>query len=158
MVVTSDGNMASARVGKLWLASSGRRPITDATWREYLGHAADSVTRLGPYHGVLFWAPKSGPSASQRRMLTDDYAQAVRLDAQRRIVLISDSAIVRGTITAIDWFTRKNFLAFAPKNVQQAIGWLAEDIEFDRKEAELALGKILEAVNGQASVSRTKAG
>jgi hypothetical protein len=157
MVVTSDGNMASARIGKLWVACSGRRPITDATWREYLRHAAESVKNHGPYHGVLFWAPKSGPSAAQRRMLTDEYAKAVRLDAQRRIVLISDSAIVRGTITAIDWFTRKNFLAFAPKNVHQAIAWLAEDIQFDRKEAELALEKVICAVHGQAE-SQTQLG
>jgi hypothetical protein len=42
--------------------------------------------------------------------------------------------------------------------VQQAIEWLAEDIQFDRKEAELALDEIIGAVNRQASVSRTRAG
>src|SRR5690349_7764752 len=120
MEVTSDGNMVSERAGSLWLAGAGGRPITDATWREYLDHAARSVARDGPFHGILLWTPTRGPSASQRRMLTEEYAQAVRLDAQGRVALVSSSSLVRGTITAINWFTRKSLVAFAPKDSRHA--------------------------------------
>jgi hypothetical protein len=149
MEVTRDGNMASARVGKLWLAGAGQRAIADETWREYLGHAATSVKSDGPYHGVLFWAPKHGPSGPQRKMLTDEYSKAVRLDLQRRVALVSDSALVRGTITAINWFSRSNMVAFAPHEGQRALDWLAEDIEFDRKQAERALEDIIGALHVQ---------
>jgi len=81
--------------------------------------------------------------------LTEEYAQAVRLDAQRRVALVSDSALVRGAITAINWFTKKHVVAFAPKDVSRALDWLAEDIRFDRKEADVTLGDIVEAVNPQ---------
>src|SRR5882762_647183 len=131
MNIVSDGNIASARVGSLWIAGTGDRPIEDAIWREYLEHAAASVRDVGPFTGVLLWAPTFGPSTHQRRMLTDEYGKAVRVDAQRRVALISESAFVRGTITAINWLLRKNVLAFAPPNVGKALQWLAEEVAFD---------------------------
>jgi len=155
MEITRDGNLASERIGKLWLAASGRRAIADETWREYLDHAANSVTRDGPYHGVLFYAPKHGPSASHRKMLTHEYARAVRLDLQRRVALISDSAIVRGAITAINWFTRTNLVAFPPREARHALDWLAEDIAFDRSQAEHALDHIISVVQGETRKSGT---
>lgn len=149
MDVTLDGNMASARVAKLWLAASGRRPITDSTWREYLGHSAASVRSQGPFHGVLFWAPKYGPSAAQRKMLTDDFAEAVRLDLQRCVVVISTSTLARGTMTAINWITRSRLAAFAPAEASRALDWLAKDIEFDRTEGQRALDEIVQAAQGR---------
>jgi hypothetical protein len=149
MDVTVDGNMASARVDKLWLAASGGHPITDETWREYLGHSAASVRSQGPFHGVLFWAPKYGPSGPQRKMLTDDFAEAVRLDLQRCVVVISTSALARGTMTAINWFTRSRLAAFAPEEASRALDWLAKDIEFDRTQGQRALDEIVRAVQGR---------
>jgi hypothetical protein len=155
MDVTLDGNIASARVGKLWLAASGRRPITDDAWREYLGHSVVSVRSDGPFHGVLFWAPKYGPSASQRKALTGEFAQAVRLDAQRRVVLISGSALVRGTMTAINWITRSTLAAFAPTEGPRALEWLAKDVEFDRAQAQRALDAIVNAVQHRGGLDET---
>jgi hypothetical protein len=155
MLVTRDGNMASSRIGKLWLAASGDRPITDLTWREYLDQAAASVKSAGPFSGLLFWAPKHGPSGSQRRMLTREYAESVRLDAQRHVALVSDSALVRGTITAINWITRSNMLAFAPQGSREALDWLAKGVPFDRKQAERALEGLIGAVGAKAQPSRT---
>jgi hypothetical protein len=146
--ITRDGNMASVRTGKLWLAATGRRPIDDDTWRQYLGQAAASVKSEGPFYGVLFWTPKHGPSASQRRMLTHEFAEAIALDAQRRVALISNSALVRGTITAIAWFTRDDVVTFSPNEAKRALDWLAEDITFDRAQAQHALAEIIGAVQG----------
>ena len=146
MNITLDGNMASARVGSLWLAATGNRPIEDATWREYLEQAAASVRQVGPFTGILLWAPTFGPSTHQRRMLTDEFGEAVRVDAQRRVALISESAFVRGTMTAINWLLQKNILAFAPPNIERALEWLAEEIAFDPVEARATLDGIVAAV------------
>ncbi len=153
MDITRDGNMASVRVGSLWLAAAGERPIDDRTWREYLDHAAASVQSLGPFTGVLLWAPSYGPSTYQRRMLTDEYGKAVRLDAQRRVALISDSAFVRGTMVAINWFTRQNVLAFAPARVEVAFEWLAEEVVFDVVQSRAALRDIVGAVRSEVRKS-----
>src|SRR5690606_20930844 len=96
---TSDGNVAVARVGELWLAASGDERITDATWREYLELAAASVANHGPFTGLYLLFAKSAPSTAQRNMLTTEYGQRVRIDLQRRVALISDSAIARGAMT-----------------------------------------------------------
>lgn len=146
MDITRDGGLASVRIGRLWLAASGARAIADDAWREYLECSAASVKIDGPFHGVLFWAPTHGPSAAQRKMLTHEFAESIRLDEQRRVALISDSALVRGTLTAINWFARKNTVAFAPGEVRRAFDWLAEEIAFDRALAQRALDGIILAV------------
>ena len=153
--ITRDGNIASARTGKLWLAATGLHAIDDDPWREYLGQAAASVKSEGPFHGVLFWTPKHGPSTSQRRMLTHEFAKAIALDAQRRVALISDSALVRGTITAIAWFTRSDVATFAPNEAKRALDWLAEDVAFDRTQAQHALDEIIGAVQVPLRQTRT---
>jgi len=150
--VTHDGNMASGRVGKLWLVAAGRRPIEDDTWRQCVGHGAASM-KSGPFHGVLFWTPTHGPSAPQRKMLTDELARSGHLDVRRRVALISGSAFVRGTITAIRWFTRSNVAVFAPKEAHRALDWLAEAIAFDRTQAQRALDEIIDAVQGKVPKS-----
>jgi hypothetical protein len=147
LVLTRDGNVASTRVGNLWLMATGSRPIQDETWRQYLEHSAASVVARGPFHGVLTWAPKHGPSTSQRRMLTGEFAEAIRLDAQRRVAVVSESAFARGTMTAINWLAKKNLAAFAPREIDLAFDWLEEDIEFDRVEAQDGLQQIIRAVD-----------
>jgi hypothetical protein len=146
MEVTPDRNMACARVGNLWLVAVGSHPIGDDTWRRYLEYSAANVAGSGPFHGIFFWSPRQGPSMRQRKMLTDEFAQAVRLDAQRRVALISNLALVRGTFTAINWFARHKATAFAPGEVGRALDWLAEDVTFDRAGAGSALDQTIEAV------------
>jgi len=116
------------------------------------------VTSSGPFHGILFWSLRQGPSTRQRKMLTDEFAQAVRLDEQRRVALISDSALVRGTITAINWLARKKMAAFAPRELALALDWLAEDVDFDRAQAESALDQTIGAVQGFARKNGTSHG
>jgi hypothetical protein len=148
MEVTDDRNMACSRVGNLWVVAAGSRRIEDATWRQYLGYSAATVTSSGPFHGILFWSLKQGPSTRQRKMLTAEFAQAVRLDDQRRVALISESALVRGTITAINWLARKKMAAFAEREIARALDWLAEDVAFDRAQAQSALDQAIGAVQG----------
>jgi hypothetical protein len=158
MDVTRDGNMASARVGELWLVATGTAAIADDTWREYLEYSAASVTRDGPFYGILFWSPNHGPSTRQRKMLTEEFAHAVRLDDQRSAAVISASGFVRGTITAINWFTRKKMAAFGPENLGRALDWLADDVAFDRVHAERALGELADRVHGRVPRSGASAG
>jgi|HubBroStandDraft_4_1064222.scaffolds.fasta_scaffold633185_1 hypothetical protein len=141
LAVMGDRNVACVRVGNLWIMATGSHPIADEAWRPYLEHMAASVAKHGPLHGILTWAPKHGPSTKQRKMLTGEFADAIQLSARRRMAVVSDSTIVRGTLTAINWVARKKLLAFAPGEVDLAFDWLAEDAEFDRAAAEQALAQ-----------------
>ena len=134
--VTKDGNMAVARCGELWLAATGDERIADETWREYLELAKASVASHGPFTGLYLLFPRNAPSTSQRNMLTNEYGRAVRIDQQRRVAVISDSAITRGAMTAISWLTSGKIAlrAFSPSagDRRRALDWLGEEIAFDR--------------------------
>jgi len=149
MDISRDGNVACARVGRLWIGASGPRAIADNAWREYLQRFAAAVKADGPVHGVLFWALTQGPSPRQRMMLTHEFADVIRIDAHRRIAVVSDSALVRGTITAINWFVRKNLMAFPPREVPRALEWLSAEVTFDLREARSTLEEIVVAVEGR---------
>jgi hypothetical protein len=139
LAVLGDRNVACVRVGSLWIIATGSDPIADEAWRSYLQHMAASVAKHGPLHGILTWAPKHGPSTTQRKMLTGEFADAVQLSARRRMAVVSDSTVVRGTLIAINWVAGKKLLSFALQEVDLAFDWLAEDAEFDRAVAERAL-------------------
>lgn len=147
MLRTDGGEVSAARVGDLWIYVGPDRPLDDATWREYLDLCAQEVKRNGPYPGILVWAPRHGPTAHQRRIMTEQYGAALRLDRQRRFALITESALVRGIMTALSWVasgTKMN--AFAPSDVDAAFAWLAEEIRFDEGEAKDALQSLRAAV------------
>jgi hypothetical protein len=150
--------VATERIGYLRLVVAGKRAIADETWREHLGHSAADATRYQPAHGVLFWSPTQGPSARQRKMLTYEFADAIGLAAQRRVAVLTDSAMVRGTVTAINWFARQKLIALSPEEVERALDWLAEDVAFDRAEARRALDQTIEAVRDPALRNGTSGG
>ena len=128
------------RVGDLWITVHPDHAITDAEWREHLDVSVTEVQRNGPYPGILVWAPKQGPSAHQRRIMTEEYGKKLSLDKQRACAVITDSALVRGIVTALTWFGAGTAMnAFSPPDVSKAFDWLALHIEFDRKRAEDAL-------------------
>jgi hypothetical protein len=153
VAVLGDRNVACARVGSLWIIATGSDPIADEAWRQYLEHMAASVAKYGPLHGILTWAPKHGPSTKQRKMLTGEYADAVQLSARRRTAVISDSTVVRGTLTAINWVARKKLLAFGLQEVDLAFDWLAEDAEFERAAAEQAFAQAAAALEPRSRKS-----
>ena len=81
--------------------TSTNKPITDASWEEYLTIAGESIKDEGPFHGLLLWWPQAAPTAAQRNMLVEKYADTVRLDQQRRAAVVAESLIIRGAMTAI---------------------------------------------------------
>lgn len=140
MLRTREGEVVAARVGDLWISVQPDRPIDDAAWRAHLDFSVEEVARNGPYPGLLVWAPKHGPSAHQRRIMTDEYRKPLRLDQQRACAVITESAIVRGILTAFSWLGSGTAMnAFAPPDAAKAFDWLALHVSFDRKQAEDAL-------------------
>lgn len=132
--------VSARRVGDLWISVHPDHVIDDATWREHLEASVEEVSRNGPYPGILVWAPKHGPSASQRRMMTEEYAKRLCLDQQRCCAVITESQLVRGIMTALSWFGSDTAMkAFAPADIAKAFDWLALHISFDRMDAEDAL-------------------
>jgi hypothetical protein len=91
-------------------------------------------------------------------MLTHEFADAIGLAAQRRVAVLTDSAMVRGTVTAINWFARQKLVALSPKEVERALDWLAEDVAFDPAEARRALDQAIEAVRDPALRTGTSGG
>lgn len=148
--LTKDKNIAIARTGELWLTAVGNERITDVSWQEYLEMAKASVAKHGPFTGLYLLYPKNGPSTAQRSMLTADYGQAVRIDMQRRVALITSSAVTRGAITAIGWFTKgaTSVRAFSPSapDRNKALDWLGEEIRFDRGTADVLEQELSSAV------------
>jgi hypothetical protein len=155
VLVTADGNLATARVGDLAMVSTGDRPISDEAWREHLEQLGSWVKRHGPAVAILCYVPKHGPSVEQRRVLAEDYGQHIRIDCYRRNALLSESVIVRGILTAIGWLTSGNMKVktWPPKQVENALTWLAEEARFDRQEVLDALGMMIQAMSGEAKRS-----
>ncbi len=145
--VTSGRTIACARIGALWVAVTGERKIDDADWREYLELGALSVRKDGPVHGVLYFGPRHGPSAAQRKLLTGEYAEAIRIDQQRLVAVVSDSMITRGAIMAIQWVARvKEVNSFSLRHVGRALTWLASEVEFDPAAVERLLDEAIALV------------
>jgi hypothetical protein len=122
------------RVDQILLCVSGSKAITDTAMGMYIDFIVRSVKERGPFDGAFLFMPIHGPSTAQRRMLTERSAET-QLDRASRIALLSDSAIVRGGITAIYWLTRgKNELkAFRPVVYRDAFEWLAAKARFDQE-------------------------
>lgn len=145
--MTKDGNIALERVNELLVAASGNRPITDAAWQEYLDLASDSVRTDGPFKGLMLWWPVNAPSSGQRNMLVEKYAEKIRLDMQKRAAVVADSLLIRGAMTAIGWFSKGGTVVkpFSPTDPRIAFDWLAEEVKFDRQEAEATRLRVIAA-------------
>jgi hypothetical protein len=156
MIVRTQGvDIAVARVGELWIHVSPGHPVDDATWREYLDVSTNEVKTNGPYAGMLVWAATHGPTTRQRRIMTEEYGEALHLHQQRRLAIITGSPIVRGIMTAMSWAAKRTKMrAFAPSHAEGALEWLAEDIAFDRDEAHRVLTQLRDEQQDKASSKR----
>lgn len=101
--------------------------ISKDDWDQYLQMCRELVAGvMNERSVVLAMAYRStSPTAPQRGALADllkQYeAQFQRLEA---FALVSDSAIVRGTVTAINWLTHKPFPEKVFGDPREALDWL----------------------------------
>jgi hypothetical protein len=144
---TSGSEIVMGEVGQLCIIVSGRKPYSDATWDEYckLCKELDVIGRN--LRVVLNYSPIVGPSANQRRKFTSELAEENK--HFKRVVLVSDSALVRGALTATTWLSNASLQmrAFSPKHTEEGFRWLAEVADFQLESARAQL-QALVAVQG----------
>jgi hypothetical protein len=150
IVITQGAVLAGCRIGPLWIGATGSRPIDDASWAEYLGLLERDVRRSGPVAVALQWAPTHVPNAGQRKLLSDR-GDALRLDDQHRVALISDDAFARRVITVLSWLRQSIELrAYARHDAGVALEWLGQVATFDRSEADRKLLELVKVVSAPA--------
>ena len=121
--------------------------IANEDWLEYLEVTLSIARELNHSPIVSIVAFRDAyPNAVQRR-LSADFLERENVPPMKRIAMLSDSAALRGAMTAFTWVTHANMRAFASTDVQPALEWLAEVATFDRgharaiwKQAERRLG------------------
>jgi hypothetical protein len=113
-------------VDDLLVVVNGPDPFQDATWDRYVAWSA--TIPLMPT--VMTFSPYQGPKPAQRNRLVRDLQRRGWKDPH--IVLLTDSAIVRGIVTAIGWLMPIHSRAHRPENTEAAMDWLSRWGTFDR--------------------------
>src|SRR5262245_61639906 len=88
---------------------------SDSEWQDQLEFCAGKYKGL---KGVLVWSDGGGPSSLQRSQLAESFR-----DAPPAVAMITESAIVRGMLTALSWFGLKQ-RAFRPSDMDKALAFL----------------------------------
>jgi hypothetical protein len=145
--IIGGGVMAGARVDELAITVQGDLPADDKTWRENLEAQAELARKHGLQTGILVWTLKHGPSARQRQLLAGEFNWSIA--QQRRLAIITESVVLRGTATAVGWFSGGGMKTrgFIPRELDEAFDWLGEECRFDRDQARAMLDAAIDAVH-----------
>lgn len=127
------GNCYFRQIDSIGISVCIARKITDEEWQQYLLGGLRIAQALGaPPRVSLACFEGDIPDARQRRMLVEHLAEH-RLPAMERAAMITDSALVRGALTAFGWLVPKTTLrAFRPVDLGAALDWLSQGAQFDR--------------------------
>lgn len=95
-------------------------PPTDEEWRSYLKFLERAIVAL-EVSGILVYTAGGAPTAPQRV----DYAKLIdRHRCAFSCAVVSDSALVRGVVTAFAWWTsQKHIRSFMPTELRHAMGF-----------------------------------
>lgn len=121
---TRNRQHCTRRVGDVSLLVNWEHEFSDEEWRELVGIAEDMAGIYGKYSRTVVFAPSHGPNAAQRAYVKD-HEHNVMDEKCARMALITDSAFVRGGVTALSWLmrTKAPMRAFAVKNMGEALAW-----------------------------------
>jgi hypothetical protein len=95
-------------------------PPNNADWDRYVDMVAAAVaSQNAVFDRLLGFTVTDGgaPNAAQRKRLVDRVMQGQR----PRAVIITDSILVRGVVTAFSWLARTEFSVFKPSDIRQAL-------------------------------------
>src|SRR5262249_50196185 len=135
IVVSPAKQFAITRLGALSLQATAPRPIRDEEWDLYLDALADDFAEFGDALAVFQYSPKVGPSAAQRQRLTSRLK--TEMSKTTHVAHVTESMIVRGVVTAINWIVRSSIAtrAFSPSEVREALQYLKQATDFSVDEA-----------------------
>lgn len=121
MAVATGKTAAWAKVGRACLYISAQTPPSDADWQEYLKWlaAAGKPNAANPEVISLVYERSAGPTPSQRKQLND-----VTSGWKLRVAVMTPSALVRGMVTAMNWFKKDSYEAFPLEQLDAAITYL----------------------------------
>jgi hypothetical protein len=119
--------------------------VTDDVWREYVLSCVDLGRKHGPFHAWLIIIFDQGPTAKQREIIAVENRDSLRLDALHRSVMVTDSLLLRGILTAARWMTRTEMetMGVLPSNVREGLLWMRERAKFDVDKALLAYHELV---------------
>jgi len=103
----------------------------------------------GPATLVLAYFAAGNPTATQRKMSADATQKSRLAD---RVALVTESVVIRGAFTAIQWILGKTTAnkAFSPGDVRKAIAWLAEAQPVDADATYRLARQLIRAAHFQA--------
>lgn len=94
------------------------RPPSDQEWRDYLEVLKQKKASVKK---ILVFAVGNGPNAVQRSMYNKTIQEN---DIRPKVAIISGSAIVRGIVTAFNWFKMDSMQMFPPTGLKDASDYL----------------------------------
>jgi hypothetical protein len=108
--------LAYGRVGNCLVLAHGEKAPAPDEWTAYVAfltkHWVQDVSRL------LVVTPGPAPSAAQRKEMNAGGA------FKGRCSIVTPSAIARGIVTALSWFSKDVYATFAPQELDKAIDFL----------------------------------
>ncbi len=109
--------------------------VSNEQYLEYVRGCKRLIDEHGPFRGWLISAPKEGPTTQQRKLFADE--QGAKLKDFRRVVILTDSIVVRGMLSAIRWLadTETKTKGFGPNDAAKALSWLHEEAQFELETA-----------------------
>jgi hypothetical protein len=90
---------------------------SDDEWNQ---HCKELETVHASLRGVLVFTAGGGPTSKQRERLRSSVPSSIPPTA-----IMTDSALVRGIITSINWFVNNPLSAFEPQNLDGALRHIA---------------------------------
>jgi hypothetical protein len=140
---TSGNEICTGSVGQLAIIVSGNKSYSDEAWGEYLHICRQMSDPAAPFVGAYNYSPIVGPSAAQRKVFDSELGDLNR--KFKRVVVVSDSAFVRGALTASAWLTRSDMQMrpFSPAQTNNGFDWLAQEVTFPMQEAQALLRELV---------------
>lgn len=101
--------------------------FSDQDVEGFLSHLRDVVEHRVPGQLILDITHDVGmPTAVQRKQIAEIIGRATNLQLVGGHAVVVNSAVVRGTLTAINWVVRPSFEEKVFGNPRDAVAWLAE--------------------------------
>lgn len=117
--MTSAAAFAYEYVQGVFVCVNGTAPPSDEEWE---AHCQDVERERNTIRGCLIYTAGGGPSSGQRQTLRDAFHET----AMPPMSILTNSAAVRGIMTAISWFAGDRLKAFDPSDLNGALRHLEQ--------------------------------
>ena len=138
--------------GELIMVHYAADTISDDEFELYCDRLLTYIDADGPKPVALLFGDYP-PNANQRRLIKERMEKKAQMQA-KRVALVSESALVRGALTAIGWLLNNpdnSMRAFAGRDIDGALSWLAKEAIFDQAKAKQAHAALRQAGNNTAA-------